>query len=210
MKSFVQNLIPTSLLGLALLAGAAHADGVSALQQFVTEVKSGSAAFTQTVTSPDGKRKKTTTGRFEFQRPNQFRFAYDKPAEQLIVGDGKKVWIYDPDLAQASVRPMDQALGATPAALLAGGELSRDFTLTAEPAAQGLEWVRAVPKRTEGNTIQTLRLGFKGRELTALELTDAFGQRSLMQFSGVQVNARLAAERFRFEPPAGTDVVQQP
>lgn len=210
MKSFVQNLIPTSLLGLALLAGAAHADGVSALQQFVTEVKSGSAAFTQTVTSPDGKRKKTTTGRFEFQRPNQFRFAYDKPAEQLIVGDGKKVWIYDPDLAQASVRPMDQALGATPAALLAGGELSRDFTLTAEPGAQGLEWVRAVPKRTEGNTIQTLRLGFKGRELTALELTDAFGQRSLMQFSGVQVNAKLAAERFRFEPPAGTDVVQQP
>lgn len=195
-----------ALLGAAALA---HADGVSALQQFVTEVKSGRASFTQTVTAPDGKRKKTTTGTFEFQRPNQFRFAYAKPAEQLIVADGKEVWIYDPDLQQATVRQMDQALGATPVALLAGGDLSRDFTLKALPAANGLDWVQATPRRNDSG-LQSLKLGFKGRELSALEIVDGFGQQSVMQFSAVEPNAKVSAERFRFTPPPGTDIARQP
>lgn len=187
----------------------AHADGVSALQQFVTEVKSGRASFTQTVTAPDGKRKKTTSGTFEFQRPNQFRFAYAKPAEQLIVADGKEVWIYDPDLQQATVRHMDQALGATPVSLLAGGDLSKDFTLKALPPANGVDWVQAVPKRSD-SSLQSLKLGFKGRDLAALEIVDGFGQQSVMQFSAVEPNAKVAADRFRFTPPAGTDVARQP
>ncbi|OWQ92294.1 outer membrane lipoprotein carrier protein LolA [Roseateles aquatilis] len=197
--------------GLALLGAAAlaQADGLSALKSFVTEVKSGRATFTQTVTSPDGKRKKSTAGTFEFQRPNQFRFSYAKPAEQLIVGDGKEVWVYDPDLAQASVRGMDQALGATPVSLLAGGDLTKDFTLTAQPASGGIDWVEATPKRNDSG-LQSLRLGFKGRELAALEIVDGFGQRSLMQFSAVEVNAKVAPERFRFTPPAGVDVARQP
>ncbi|ALV06463.1 outer membrane lipoprotein chaperone LolA [Roseateles depolymerans] len=199
-----------TLAGLVLLAatGLARADGVASLQQFVTEVKSGRATFNQTVTAPDGKRKKATTGTFEFQRPNQFRFSYDKPAEQLIIGDGKKVWVYDPDLAQASVRNMDQALGATPVALLAGGDLSKDFILKSQPAEQGVEWALATPKRSDSG-LQSLRLGFRGRELVALEIVDAFGQRSVMQFNSVQVNAKVAPERFRFDPPAGTDVMEQ-
>ena len=194
---------------LAAAAAVAHADGISALQQFVTEVKSGRANFTQTVTAPDGKRKKTTTGTFEFQRPNQFRFAYGKPSEQLIVADGKQVWIYDPDLQQASVRAMDQALGATPVSLLAGGDLGKDFTLKALPAANGLDWVQATPKRTD-NKLQSLKLGFKGRELSALEIVDGFGQQSVMQFSAVEPNAKVAPERFRFTPPPGTDIARQP
>jgi outer membrane lipoprotein carrier protein len=199
-----------ALAGAALMAaaGLAQADGVASLQQFVTEVKSGRATFNQTVTAPDGKRKKSTTGTFEFQRPNQFRFSYDKPAEQLIIGDGKKVWVYDPDLSQASVRNMDQALGATPVALLAGGDLSKDFTLKSQPAEQGVEWALATPKRSDSG-LQSLRLGFRGRELVALEIVDAFGQRSVMQFNSVQVNAKVAPERFRFDPPAGTDVMEQ-
>jgi outer membrane lipoprotein carrier protein len=187
----------------------AHADGVSALQQFVSEVKSGRATFTQTVTAPDGKRKKTTTGTFEFQRPNQFRFSYAKPAEQLIVADGKEVWIYDPDLQQASVRNMDQALGATPVSLLAGGDLSKDFTLKSLPAANGLDWVQATPKRND-SSLQSLKLGFKGRELGALEIVDGFGQQSLMQFSAIEANAKVPADRFRFNPPPGTDIARQP
>ena len=98
---------------------AAHADAVDTLRQFSREVKTGKAAFTQTVTSPDGVRKKTSTGSFEFSRPNRFRFAYSKPFEQLIVSDGSKVWLHDIDLNQVSVRLLDQALGGTPAALLA-------------------------------------------------------------------------------------------
>ena len=122
----------TRALGLTVLMGmvaSAHADGALKLRQFVKDVKSAQASFTQTVTSPDGKKVRKSSGTLEFERPNRFRFAYQKPVEQVIVGDGKQVWLYDADLNQVTVRPMSQALGATPAALLSGGTLDRDFTL---------------------------------------------------------------------------------
>lgn len=189
-------------------AGLARADAVDALRDFARDVKSGKAAFTQTVTSPDGKRKKVSSGSFEFQRPNQFRFAYAKPFEQVIVADGRKVWIYDADLNQASSRKLADALGTTPAALLAGSNLERDFTLKAQPAEGGLDWVQASPKQAE-STIQSLRLGFKGRELAAMEIVDGFGQRSRLDFSAVQANVPIAAERFQFKLPAGADLIEQ-
>src|SRR5438034_5666966 len=125
MKSLIAAMV---LVGTSLCA---HADAVDTLKEFVRDVKSGRAQFTQTVTSPDGVKKKTSTGSFEFSRPNRFRFAYAKPFEQTIVGDGQKVWIYDADLNQASSRKIGAALGATPAALLAGGSLDSDFELAA-------------------------------------------------------------------------------
>lgn len=194
--------------GALVLTGLARADAVQTLKDFGREVKSGKAEFTQTVSSPDGQRKKSSSGSFEFQRPNQFRFAYTKPFEQLIVGDGQKVWIYDPDLKQASARRMSAALGATPAALLAGANLEKDFELKALPAAQGLEWVQAQPRQADAG-LQSLKVGFKGRELAAIEVVDGFGQRSLLQFSAVQTNATVAAERFRFVLPPGADLVEQ-
>ncbi|WP_349744175.1 outer membrane lipoprotein chaperone LolA [Roseateles cavernae] len=202
------------LISLCLAAAActhAQADAVQTLRDFSREVKSGKAEFTQTVTSPDGKRKKNSSGSFEFQRPNQFRFAYAKPFEQLIVGDGKKVWIYDPDLQQASSRRMDQALGATPAALLAGANLEKDFELKAQPSAQGLDWVLATPRGPQADStgLQSLKIGFKGKELAAIEVVDGFGQRSLLQFSAVSSNAVVAPERFRFVLPAGADLIEQ-
>lgn len=193
---------------LLLWATAAQADAVENLRGFVNDVKSGRAAFTQTVTSADGARKKTSSGQFEFQRPNRFRFSYTKPFEQTIVADGVKVWIYDADLNQASSRPVAQALGATPAALLAGGDLDKDFVLKAEPARDGLAWVLATPKVKDG-PFQSLRMAFRGKELATVEITDSFGQRSLLQFSGFQANVALDAARFRFTPPAGADVVEQ-
>ncbi len=111
-------------------AGMAHADAVATLRAFVKEVQTGRASFTQTVTSPDGKKTRKSTGTLEFQRPNKFRFAYAGPTEQLIVGDGKQVWLYDTDLNQVTVRPMNDTIGASPAALLAGGSLDKDFTLS--------------------------------------------------------------------------------
>ena len=193
---------------LLVLASAAHADAVQTLKDFSREVKSGRAEFTQTVTAPDGQRKKTSSGTFEFQRPNQFRFAYVRPFEQLIVGDGHKVWIYDPDLKQASSRRMSAALGATPAALLAGANLEKDFELKAQPAAQGLDWVQATPRQSDSG-LQSLKVGFKGKELAAIEVVDGFGQRSLLQFSGVATNAVVAPERFRFVLPQGADLIEQ-
>lgn len=193
---------------LCLAALAARADAVDSLREFVRDVKSGQAKFTQTVTSADGAKKKTSSGSFEFQRPNRFRFAYAKPFEQLIVADGQKVWIYDADLNQASSRKLAQALGSTPAALLAGGSLDGEFDLKAEPARDGLEWALAVPKAKD-SPFQAMRVGFKGKELAAVEITDSFGQRSRLVFSEFAPNAALPADRFRFVPPAGADVVEQ-
>jgi outer membrane lipoprotein carrier protein len=197
-----------AVLGLLVLAAAARADAVDRLREFVRDVKSGRASFTQTVTAVDGVRKKTSSGSFEFARPDRFRFAYTKPFEQLIVADGQKVWIYDADLNQASSRRLAQALGSTPAALLAGGNLEQDFVLAAQPSAGGLDWVLATPKATDGS-FKSMRVGFKGKDLSAVEIVDNFGQRSLLQFSAFAANAVVAPEQFRFVPPAGADVVEQ-
>ena len=196
-----------ALLGLAVSA-AASAAPVDTLREFVRDVKSGHAQFTQTVTSPDGVKKKTSSGSFDFTRPNRFRFAYAKPFEQTIVADGEKVWIYDRDLNQASSRRIGQALGATPAALLAGGSLDKDFDLANLPARDGLEWAEAKPKAKEG-AFQSVRVGFKGKDLAALEIVDSFGQKSLLRFEAFAANVPIAAETFRFTVPAGADLIEQ-
>lgn len=198
------------LLGAALLTGlgVARADAVDTLRDFVRDVKSGRAGFTQTVTAADGARQKVSRGQFEFQRPNRFRFVYTKPFEQTIVADGQKVWIYDADLNQASSRKLAQALGSTPAALLAGSSLDQDFTLSAQPPKDGLDWALATPKVAEGS-FKSLRVGFKGTVLAAIEIVDNFGQRSLLQFADFSGNVALPPETFRFVPPAGADVIEQ-
>ncbi len=195
-------------LGMMLGVTAARADAVDDLRGFVRDVKSATASFTQTVTSPDGAKKKTSSGSFEFSRPNRFRFVYAKPFEQVIVADGQKVWIYDADLNQASSRKFSQALGATPAALLAGGALDKDFDLAALPDRDGLAWAQATPKAKDGG-FQSVKVGFKGGQLAAIEITDAFGQRSVLQFSAFTPNATVSAERFRFVVPAGADLIEQ-
>ena len=193
---------------LLVAAAGARADAVDALREFARDAKNGHALFTQVVTSPDGAKKKTSSGSFEFARPNRFRFAYTKPFEQLIVGDGQRVWLYDVDLQQASVRPMDKALGATPAALLAGAAIEKDFELRALPAAQGLDWVQATPRdKDENANLQSLRVGFKGKTLAAIELVDGFGQRSLLSFSELATNVAQAPETFRFVAPKGVEVL---
>ena len=196
---------------LMALTGAtvAHGDAVDTLRGFARDVKSGSASFTQTVTSPDGKKTKTSSGTFQFARPDRFRFVYTKPFEQTIVGDGQKVWIHDPDLNQVSSRPMNAALGSTPAALLAGDSLERDFELKPLPDRDGLSWVQATPKAKEGATFQSLAVGFRGKELASIDITDSFGQRSVLRFSNVASNAPVAPEVFRFSAPAGADVIHQ-
>jgi len=198
------------LFGLTFLCAAlaARADAVDTLRDFVRDVKSGRSAFSQTVTSTDGARKKTSSGQFEFLRPGRFRFNYTQPFEQLIVADGVKVWIYDVDLNQASSRKLAQALGATPAALLTGASLDTDFVLTPQPAKDGLDWALATPKAKDG-PFQSMRVGFKGRELQAVDIVDSFGQRSLLQFSRFEANVALDAARFHYTPPAGADVIEQ-
>jgi outer membrane lipoprotein carrier protein len=203
----MNRLIAAFSLGVAAL-GANAADSVDTLRDFIRDVKTGRAQFTQTVTSPDGAKKKTSTGSFEFARPNRFRFVYVKPFDQLIVADGQKVWIFDADLNQASSRKFSSAIGATPAALLAGGSLDKDFDLAALPAKDGLDWVAATPKSKDG-AFKSVKVGFRGKDLAAVEIVDAFDQRSMLQFSQFAGGVTFAPDAFQFKPPAGADVIEQ-
>jgi len=195
-------------VALSVASVAAHADAVATLRDFVRDVKSGRATFTQTVTSPDGAKTKTSRGTFDFARPDRFRFQYAKPFEQLIVADGTRVWIYDADLNQVSTRKLANALGATPAALLAGGSLDADFDLAAQPPHDGLEWVKATPKAKD-SPFQSVAIGFRGRDLAVVEIVDAFGQRSRLEFAQFAPNAVVSPDEFRFVPPRGADVIEQ-
>jgi len=201
---------------MALVSTTGHADGLKDLETFLSEVGSAQAGFTQVVTSPQRAgetvaRSKTSSGRFEFLRPNRFRFEYTKPFEQTIVADGQMLWLYDVDLNQVTARKQQEVLGSTPAALIAAGTdlkaLSEVFDLKAAPAQDGLEWLEARPNAKDGQ-LQSVRVGVRAGELAVLEIADRLGQRSVLTFSQWQGNAPLKAEQFRFTPPAGADVIR--
>lgn len=211
------------LLAMFLIASSAQTTvytGLESLENFVKNTKSGRAAFTQVVTSPakEGQvaKTKTSSGTFEFLRPNRFKFVYKKPFEQSIVSDGQTLWLHDVDLNQVSSRKLAQVLNGTPAAVIAAAAdlkgLQADFTLTALPEKAGLQWVQATPKTKDGQ-LQNISVGFKatdkGSELAALDILDSFGQRSVMSFSGFEVNPALSAANFQFKPPAGSDLIRQ-
>jgi outer membrane lipoprotein carrier protein len=210
MKKLIGSLLA------AAFALSAQASGLDSLEQFVKSAKSGRAEFTQVVTSPprDGQtaRSKTSSGTFEFARPNRFRFNYRKPFEQTIVADGQTLWLYDADLRQVTTRKQSEALGATPAALIASapdlGALRKDFDLEAAGARDGLEWVQATPRAKEGQ-LHLVRIGFRGNDLAVLEILDSFGQRSTLTFSKMELNAGVSPDAFNFKPPQGVDVLKQ-
>lgn len=197
-------------------AGSAAAAGLDSLEAFVKGARSGRAEFTQVVTSPakegQAARSKTSSGTFEFSRPNRFRFQYKKPFEQTIVADGQTLWLHDVDLNQVTARKQAAVLGTTPAALIAAapdlGALQKDFTLQAAADKDGLQWVQAMPKAKDGQ-LQSVRVGFKGNDLAALEILDSFGQRSVLTFANLQTNVALSPDLFQFKPPAGADVIRQ-
>ena len=191
----------------ALSCASAFATATDELRDFVRTVKSGRSTFTQTVTAPNGKQK-VSNGSFEFSRPNRFRFVYEKPYAQTVVGDGTKVWIFDPDLNQASSRKLGDALANTPAALIVSNDIDKVFTLADQPAKDGLDWVLATPRQAEG-TVRSLKVGFRNHALAQLEIDDSFGQKSLIVFNAFEPNAKLPADTFVFTPPKGADVSEQ-
>jgi len=210
----MKKLIAFTLLTGCLLA--ARASALDTLEKFVQSAKTGRAEFTQVITSParEGQAPKTkkSSGTFEFARPNRFRFEYRKPFEQTIVADGQTLWLYDPDLRQVTARKQSQVLGTTPAALIASAPdlatLRRDFELEAIGEKDGLQWVQATPRNKEGQ-LHSMKVGFRGDQLAALEILDSFGQRSLLTFTKMEVNAGVAPDAFTFKPPPGADVARQ-
>ena len=213
MQSLKKTWVGLSFMTAAM---ATWAGGMESLEAFVKNVKSGHAEFTQTVTAParEGQpsRAKVSTGTFEFQRPGKFKFDYKKHFAQSIVADGQTLWLYDADLNQVTQRAQAQALGSTPAALIAAAPdlraLQADFTLESAPERDGLQWVKATPKAKDGQ-LQGIQVGFQGEALAALEIQDSFGQRSVLKFSKVEVNPALGASTFAFKAPAGADVLKQ-
>ena len=201
------------LAALLLISQGVHAGAIDKLHQFLESTKTLRAGFTQIVVAKNGTRPQQSSGVMIFSRPGKFRWQIEKPYSQLLVSDGEKVWIYDPDLRQVTVKKVGNALGGTPAALLAGesggkSSLEKSFTLREAGEREGLEWVEAVPKSQESG-FEKLRLGFAGNDLKAMELFDNFGQTTSLYFSNLERNLVVAASLLSFKPPAGVDVISE-
>ncbi len=198
------------VLGLVVLcafAMAAQAATLERLRAFVRDTQTMRATFTQTVTDSAGRVVQQASGEFAIARPGRFHWSIDKPYHQLLVGDGERVWVYDPDLNQVVKRRNDQALGSTPAALLAGrDDVERAFQWRELPSRGGLDWLGATPKDPE-STFSDIRLGFDAQGLRALEIDDSFGHHTRIEFSNIERNPKLRPDLFQFTPPQGADVI---
>jgi outer membrane lipoprotein carrier protein len=195
------------LLLAAIGAGAASANGLDDFLAFNAGTRSATARFEQQVFDRAGKTVERGEGTFAFARPGKFRWTYDKPHKQVLVGDGTKLWIHDPDLNQVTVKRMDGAISSTPAALLAGkDDITKLFTLTDAGSADGLAWVEATPK-AQDTGFERVRLGLKGKLLAAMELHDQLGGRTLLRFADLKPNAAVPPQTFTFAPPQGADVI---
>ena len=186
----------------------AYADTAEKLKNFIASTRSGQANFTQDVLDKNGKKIQSASGTMQFVRPGKFRWAYQKPYEQLIVGDGAKFWLYDTDLNQVTVKKLDAALGSSPAALLSGSnEIERGFILKDVGKKDGLDWLEAAPK-TQDTSFDSILMAFDGESnLVVMELHDAFGHKTVLRFSGMQKNPQLSPQLFKFTPPKGADVL---
>lgn len=186
----------------------AHAAATDKLKNFVSATHSAQANFTQEVQDKNGKRMQSASGVMQFVRPGKFRWEYRKPYEQLIVGDGKKFWLYDIDLNQVTVKNLDAALGSSPAALLSGNnEIERGFALKNIAEREGLEWLQATPKSPETN-FEKILMAFNAKsDLVVMELYDTFGHRTVLRFSELKNNLSLSPQLFKFTPPKGADVL---
>ncbi|MEA3192143.1 MAG: outer rane lipoprotein carrier protein [Betaproteobacteria bacterium] len=194
-------------LGLIFLSGVVDAAAIERFKAFAKGTQTARGSFEQKVYDRDRRLSQESKGSFAFQRPGKFRWVYDKPVDQVIVGDGDRVWIYDRGLAQVTVRKLARALGSTPAALLAGStDVEKAFELAEAGAKDGIEWLEAKPKDREAG-FERIRMGFNASGLQAMELTDNFGQTTILRFTALEPNAKVEAKEFRFEPPKGADVL---
>ncbi len=204
MKSIRQLIV---IAASALLPVLAHAGAIEQLRGFLNDTRSYKADFEQAVIARNGRKPQESSGTLAILRPGKLRWEILKPYPQLVVGDGERVWIHDPELQQVTIRKVGQAMGSSPAALLAGNnELEKNFTLREAGEADGLVWVEATPKNAESG-FEKVRLGMAGRELKAMALYDNFGQTTHIRLLRAERNPSLAAGLFRFTPPAGSDVI---
>jgi outer membrane lipoprotein carrier protein len=183
----------------------AHASGLEQLKTYLERAHAARGDFSQTVVARSGRKPQQSSGSFAFMRPGKFRWTYEKPYAQLLVSDGDRLWSYDEDLNQVTVKKIGQAIGATPAALLAGESLDKNFVLKDGGASDGIEFVDATPRGQEAS-FESVRIGLVDNQPHVMEIRDNFGQTTLLHFSRFVSNPDMPAGLFRFVPPKGADV----
>ncbi len=190
------------------VASFAATDAVACVDAYLGSLKTLTADFVQVVQDKRGQVTDRATGTLTLSRPDRFRWDYLEPYEQTIVADGQKLWLYDPDLQQVTVRSLEQGLGATPAMLLSGaGKVADAFKAGSIETRQGVKWCRLVPAQ-QGSDFERVSLAFDARaELTAMELVDKLGQTTTIEFRRMKRDARVPDSQFRFVPPPGADVI---
>ena len=208
--SFAARLVKLSLIFSAVLCGtpSVYASPTSDVEKYLNGLASWSADFEQTIDDGHGNVLRSAAGRLYLQRPGKFRWDYSQPSEQLVLADGKQIWFYDKDLAQANVRDVDTSLGNTPASLLSGSaSVGAQFNVTAMPPSAGLQWFQLIPKHSDTD-FQLVRIGFnKSGELASMFLADKLNQITQLTFSNSKRNDKFAPDLFSFVPPPGVDVI---
>jgi len=218
MKGFVVSVKSISRGSRALIAGilflgaipaicAAQSTTPRQLADFNRDTRTFEAGFLQIQYDADGNRAQQLSGTFYLQRPGKFRWDYKQPYQQQIVSNGKKLWMYDLDLEQVTISPVNESLGSTPAFLLGGNdEIEKSFSISDLGYKNGLDWIELIPKNQDTN-FSHIRLGFNQQGLSEMDLLDSFQQRTQIRFSGVYVNRSIDADRFHFSIPEGVDVI---
>ena len=209
LRSAIRQLLILAIGASVLTVPPALAGSIEKLHAFIEQTRSARAAFTQPVTDSGGEIAQKASGTVQFERPGKFRWTYEKPYEQLIVGDGSKLWIYDKDLNQVTERKLDKALGSSPAALLAGSDdIDKYFSLNALGMKKQLDWLEAKPLDAE-SLFDKVHMGFRGNVLEVMELYDHFGQKTSIKLSKLQRNPKSSPDMYRFTVPEGADVVTE-
>lgn len=198
-------LLLSSLMPMKIEAAA-----IGSLKTFIQETRTVRAHFSQTLYDRNARAIQESSGTMQFERPEKFRWTYEKPYEQLIIGDGVQVWFYDRDLNQVTVRQFNIAIGSSPAALLAGSSTIEDnFELVELGLQNEMEWLEAIPKSKE-SAFEFIQMGFSpDGALKIMALRDSFGQTTILSFSDLDKNPKLPADLFKFIPPDNADVISE-
>lgn len=203
----MRRLLAVLSLSLPLSLAAAEPAGVARMHSFLQDVKTLKADFQQTVLDGNGKQVKQSTGTLVIKRPNRFRWDYAKPNQEVIVADGKRLWLYDVQLSQVTVKPLNDTLAASPAVLLSGSnDVEKSFTVSDLGEKDGLAWVGLIPK-VKDTDFESVRLGFKDSDVAVMELKDNLGNTTRIVFDHLQRNVAVGDDGFNFTPPKGADVI---
>ncbi|WP_225774553.1 outer membrane lipoprotein chaperone LolA [Pseudomonas sp. Marseille-Q5115] len=203
------RMLLVSALAMASVSAVADDQAVKSLTQLLEKSQTLTGRFSQLTLDGSGTQLQETSGEMALQRPGLFNWHTDAPQEQLMVSDGKKVSLWDPDLEQVTIKTLDQRLTQTPALLLSGdvSKISQSFDITSKEAGDVIDFV--LKPKTKDTLFDSLRLSFRRGLINDMQLIDSVGQRTNILFMGIKANEPVPASKFTFVIPKGADVIQE-